>query len=121
MYWLVFADLLQVHLWLAVALGVLVRRRSRTTWLGIAVATAFYCTATSALSVLPFSPSAYLVTILGYAAAGWPRAGEISPVRVYALGVVSVFVLLCLVPTGVALLLSRLRRDGGRLPMSPRG
>jgi hypothetical protein len=107
---LLYADLFQLHLWLALVLGIVLRRRWRQISPAVGVATAFYCAATSGLSVLPFSPSLYLVTIFGYAVAGWPRAGEIAPVRAYVFGLVSLWIVLCVLPTGVTALVSRRSR-----------
>ncbi len=102
---LAFADLFQLHLWVALGLGIVLRRRWRKTWPAVGVATAIYCAATAALSLVGWSPSGYLVVLLGYAAAGWPS--DMSRVRVFSLGIASVFALLCVLPTGAAWLLRR--------------
>jgi hypothetical protein len=102
---LAFAGLFQVHLWLAIGLGALLVRRWRKKWAAIGVATAFYASATSALSFVPFSPSAYLVLALSMLVDRWSGAPSTS--RVFVVGIGSLFVVVFGIPTGAAWLLRR--------------
>lgn len=108
---LAFADLFQIHLWVALGVGIFLWRRWRKTWAAVGVATALYCTATAVLSLIGWTPSGYLVVLLGATAAGWPSPADISRVRIYSLGIASVFATLCLLPTVTAWLLRRRQRD----------
>ena len=54
---LALADLFQVHLWPAIALGLVVARRSQSRWAAVGLATAFYSASTSALSLLGWGPN----------------------------------------------------------------
>jgi len=97
---LALVDVLQVHLWLAVALGVVLARRWHRTWAAVGVATAFYCAATSALSFVGYTPSSYVVVLLGAFVSGWSE--DTSRLRVYSTGIATLFLLFCALPTGTA-------------------
>lgn len=103
---LAFADFLQVHLWLAIALGIVVARR-RVRWVAIGIATAFYCSATSVLSAIVFTPSGYLVLMLGWVLVGGEPHEASRSVR--PVGIALLFLLFCGVPTGIAWLNHRRR------------
>lgn len=102
---LAFADLLQVHLWFAILLGVLLARRWGKKWPAVAFASAFYAAATSVFSFVPFSPSAYLVLALSLLVDRWSVTP--STLRVHVVGIVSLFVIVSGSPTGAAWLLRR--------------
>jgi hypothetical protein len=105
---LAFVDLLQVHLWIAIGFGIVLTRRWKTRWIAIGLASAFYVTVTAVFGRLPFFPSAYLLIALSLLVdRGAPEGAAIA--RAYAVGLASLAVLACLLPSGVAWAASRRR------------
>lgn len=106
---LAFTDLFQVHLLLAIYLGIKLARRWQTVWPAVAVASSAYAAVACSIAFVGYTPSGYLVLILGMLADLPFEAvlGRASSTRLWTLGVCVTFVVLAGAPTGIAWLLRR--------------